>query len=100
MIILFLLQYLSLTVVQAKVQGMKQSSKSALMENVTSERNIHCVIYFTDRSPSEVAITGLAVPAIIYHHTNNGYPPYVQGFSNKVGWLLFEIQDVAFNTFF
>ena len=57
------------------VLGQRQGSKSALMKKVTSDpkRNIHCVIYFTDKSSGDLAITGLSVPAIIYHYRKNGY---------------------------
>ena len=52
------------------VQGL--NSKSALMEKVTSdpERNIHCVIYITDKSSRDI---GLTVPAIFYKYRKNGY---------------------------
>ena len=71
MMTLFLLQCFCFIV----VLGQRQGSKSALMEKVTSDpkRNIHCVIYFTDKSSSDLAITSLSVPAIIYHYRKNGY---------------------------
>ena len=71
MIVLFLFQCFCFIV----VLGQRQGSKFALVEKVTSDpkRNIHCVIYFTDKSSSDLAITGLSAPAIIYHYRKNGY---------------------------
>ena len=78
MMTLLLFQYFSFILVQGLGQSdpvEEQSSKSALMEKVASEpkMNIHCVIYFTDKSYRDIATSGLSVPLIIYQHRNNRY---------------------------
>ena len=61
MMTLFLFQCFSFIALRGQPYDQGRTSKSALMEKVTSDpkRNIHCVIYFTDKSSSDLAIGGV-----------------------------------------